>query len=89
MAVLLSEKYLPDKYQPGKALDLLDEACSMVALRRETEVIPKIETENLDEEAAVEEALTHSPVTAYEVTEVVATLLGKTVEQVETELDEE
>ncbi len=89
MAVLLSEKYLPDKYQPGKALDLLDEACSMVALRRETEVIPKIKTENLDEEAAVEEALIQSPVTAYEVTEVVATLLGKTVEQVETELDEE
>jgi len=89
MAVLLSEKYLPDKYQPGKALDLLDEACSMVALRREVEAKPETATENLDEEEVVEEAITHSPVTAYEVTEVLATLLGKTVEEVEKELDEE
>jgi len=34
-AVLLSERYITDRYLPDKAIDLIDEACSDVALRDE------------------------------------------------------
>lgn len=32
-AVLLSERYITDRYLPDKAIDLLDEACSDVNLQ--------------------------------------------------------
>ncbi len=36
MAVILSERYINDRYLPDKAIDLLDEACSCAVLRNES-----------------------------------------------------
>lgn len=36
MAVVLSERYINDRYLPDKAIDLLDEACSCAVLRNES-----------------------------------------------------
>jgi ATP-dependent Clp protease ATP-binding subunit ClpC len=84
MALLLSEKYITDREQPGAALDLLDEACAMVALRRK----PVLSAAEEDEEVAIEE-IRESPVTAFEVLEVVSGMIGKTIEELEKELDED
>ncbi|MEG0873331.1 MAG: ATP-dependent Clp protease ATP-binding subunit [Clostridia bacterium] len=35
-AVILSERYIPDRFLPDKAIDLIDEACSKVKLRTVT-----------------------------------------------------
>ncbi len=35
-AVVLSERYINDRYMPDKAIDLLDEACACAALRNKT-----------------------------------------------------
>ena len=52
-AVLMSERYITDRYLPDKAIDLIDEACSDVNLRDETinrrEAIAK-EIADLDKE---------------------------------------
>ena len=46
-AVSLSEKYIPDRYLPDKAIDLIDEACSKINLEmlNKPEVISKIESD--------------------------------------------
>ena len=46
-AVSLSEKYIPDRYLPDKAIDLIDEACSKINLEKlnKPEVISKIESD--------------------------------------------
>jgi ATP-dependent Clp protease ATP-binding subunit ClpA len=89
MALLLSLKYTTDKAQPGAALDLLDEACSMVAIRRagNSPQEPVAPSEEVIEEAF--EVISESPVTALEITEVMAAITGKSVEEIEKELDEE
>ena len=92
MAVILSERYLPEQKQPSKALGLLDEACSLVAMRRPNPVeVAALEQEKVsgEEEAEIEDLIIHSPVTAFEVTEVAADITGQTVEDLERELDAE
>lgn len=81
MAWLLSEKYINDRVQPGAAMDLLDEACAMVALKREP-ALKKNKKEDVLKE------IRESPVTAYEVLEIVADITGKTPEELDKELDE-
>ena len=66
-AVLLSEKYVHDRFLPDKAIDLLDEACSKVNLSNITlSEINKIETKlsNIREERAF--AVEDDSVEAYE-----------------------
>jgi hypothetical protein len=56
----------------------------MVALRRK----PVLSAAEEDEEVAIEE-IRESPVTAFEVLEVVSGMIGKTIEELEKELDED
>ena len=55
-AVLLSERYIPDRYLPDKAIDLIDEACSDVNLKdpdinRRAEVKRDLENIRFEREA--------------------------------------
>jgi ATP-dependent Clp protease ATP-binding subunit ClpC len=86
MALLLSLKYTTDKAQPGAALDLLDEACSMVAIKGIGNS-PKASSDEIIEETF--EVISERPVTALEITEVIAAITGKSVEEIEKELEEE
>lgn len=79
IALYLSEKYFPDRAQPTKALDLLDEACSLIASRRRPE---KAETEAKDEKSGAFENL----VTDYNITEVVSEMTGKSISDIRKEL---
>ena len=58
-AVKLSARYIPDRFLPDKALDLLDEAASKVRLtqQRETPASEKREQEQAEREAQLEEAI--------------------------------
>jgi ATP-dependent Clp protease ATP-binding subunit ClpC len=82
-ALLLSQKYLTARPQPSKALDLLDEACSLVSLRRtpapEPANEPKLEKDQRD-------AIFESLVTDYNVVEVVAVMIGKSIAEIRKEL---
>ena len=58
-AVALSKRYIPDRYLPDKALDLLDEACARVSLKNanvssfSSELKEKIRQISIEKESAV------------------------------------
>ncbi len=54
-AVMLSERYINDRYLPDKAIDLLDEACACAALRNKA-IAEYDEAVRLKEEAEAKEA---------------------------------
>lgn len=65
-AVLLSDKYIPDRFLPDKAIDLIDEAAAMVkmAIDSQPEAIDKIErrVRQLEiEKLALQKELEHGP----------------------------
>ncbi len=60
-AVVLSERYITDRFLPDKAIDLLDEACASAALRnKHMEEYDKLQQENLELKFK-EEELTSDP----------------------------
>jgi len=60
-AVLMSERYITDRYLPDKAIDLIDEACSDVNLKnKDLERIEQIKKERADLERERELLLTNT-----------------------------
>jgi len=80
IAVFLSDKYLSEPRQPTKALSLLDEACSLIALRRATKKTDGPQLEEFQGYTPFE-----NTVTDYNVTEVVAEMVGKTIAEIRKE----
>ncbi|HIY06258.1 MAG TPA: ATP-dependent Clp protease ATP-binding subunit, partial [Candidatus Evtepia faecigallinarum] len=61
LAVLMSERYITDRFLPDKAIDLIDEACSDMSLRnkdlaRSQEVQKELDDINLEREVMVADA---------------------------------
>ena len=66
MAVVLSERYVNDRYLPDKAIDLLDEACSCATLRNEKLAEYDRNNRRMNELKEQEEALESQNVIDYE-----------------------
>ncbi len=66
MAVVLSERYVNDRYLPDKAIDLLDEACSCATLRNEKLAEYDRNNRRMSELKEQEEALESQNVIDYE-----------------------
>jgi ATP-dependent Clp protease ATP-binding subunit ClpA len=81
IALFLSQKYLTERTQPARALDVLDEACSLIVNRREEQALSG-EEKVKDERQAFFENL----VTDYTVTEVISSITGKSIPEIRKEL---
>ncbi len=90
IALALSQKYVSGSAQPSKALDLLDEACSLVAVRRSSGSSKTNPTEGEEQSAPEKDAkqqVFESLVTDYNVVEVVAENTGKSIAAIRQELN--
>ncbi|HEX2910039.1 MAG TPA: Clp protease N-terminal domain-containing protein [Chloroflexia bacterium] len=88
-AVMLSSKFLSGRAQPSRALNLLDDACSLVALRqteqyRSTEPVRgQGNGRSSNGKGKLGEVNTHSAVTPRAIAETTASITGKSLKEIE------